>query len=78
MLSTSTRAWSRFSRWAALVGLLVGAQATLAQFSMVPAPLVADTPRASSAEIEKGFRIDGARHLDTAYPMRVYRGKLPP
>lgn len=50
----------------------------MAQFSMVPAPLVAAAPRASAAEIEKEYRIDAARHLYAAYPMRVYRGKLPP
>jgi hypothetical protein len=78
MHGTPRRARSRFSRWATLLGLLVGAEASMAQFSMVPAPLVADAPQASSAEIEKEFRIDGARHLYAAYPMRVYRGKLPP
>ena len=50
----------------------------MAQFSMVPAPLVGDPPVASTAEIEKEFRVDAARHLYSAYPMRVFRGKLPP
>ena len=50
----------------------------MAQFSMVPAPLVGDPPVASAAEIEKEFRVDAARHLYSAYPMRVFRGKLPP
>jgi len=48
------------------------------QFSQVPAPLVIEQPRASSAEIEREYRIDAARHLYAAYPMRVFRGKIPP
>ncbi len=66
--------------WRHLAGtaLLLAAQAAMAQFSMVPAPLVQGAPRASPAEIETEYRIDAARHVYTAYPMRVYRGKLPP
>lgn len=45
---------------------------------MVPAPLVQGTPRASAAEIETEYRIDAGRHIYAAYPMRIYRGKLPP
>ena len=52
--------------------------AAQAQFSMVPAPLTAGPPRASAAEIEREYRIDAARHLYAAYPMRIYRGKVPP
>ena len=33
---------------------------------------------ASQAEIEKEYRIDGARHLYAAYPMRIWRGKMQP
>lgn len=57
---------------------LLAAPAALAQFSMVPAPLVQGAPRASPAEIETEYRLDAARHIYAAYPMRVYRGKLPP
>ncbi len=64
-------------RLALVAGLLV-AGAAQAQFTMVPAPLVAGAPRESAAEIEKEYRIDGARHLYAAYPMRIFRGKLPP
>ena len=78
MNSRRRRASLRLCRQAALVGLLAVAKATLAQFSMVPAPVLGDAPAASAAEIEKEFRIDAARHLYSAYPMRVYRGKLPP
>lgn len=48
-----------------------------AQFSMVPSPLCKQ-PRESAQEIEREFRIDASRHLYTCYPMRVYKGKLPP
>jgi outer membrane biosynthesis protein TonB len=44
---------------------------------MVPAPLCA-TPRESANDVEQEFRIDAARHLYACYPMRVYRGRLPP
>ena len=65
-------------RRAALLAALACTQAALAQFSMVPAPLLPGPPRASAAEIEKEYRIDAARHIYAAYPMRVYRGKVPP
>lgn len=65
-------------RLAAIVMMLGAAQAALAQFSMVPAPLLPGPPRESAAEIEKEYRIDAARHIYAAYPMRVYRGKVPP
>jgi hypothetical protein len=61
---------------AALLPLLAAAPAQ-AQFSMVPAPLCAP-PRESQNDVEREFRIDAARHLYACYPMRVYRGKLPP
>ena len=52
--------------------------AAQAQFNMVPAPLTAGPPRESLAEIEREYRIDAARHIYAAYPMRIYRGKVPP
>lgn len=61
---------------AVVVGVLT-AQTASAQFSMVPAPLCAP-PRESTQEVEQEFRIDAARHLYACFPMRVYRGKLPP
>jgi len=45
---------------------------------MVPTPLTSEPPRESMAEIEREYRIDAARHLYAAYPMRIYRGKVPP
>lgn len=53
------------------------APAALAQFSMVPTPQCKEPPP-SANEVEQEFRIDAARHLYACFPMRVYRGKLPP
>ncbi len=75
MLNLSMMHWLRV---AALVTAVGAAQGALAQFSMVPAPLLPGPPRESAAEIEKEYRIDAARHIYAAYPMRVYRGKVPP
>ena len=66
----------------ALVGaaMAVGALAAtlaLAQFSMVPAPLCTQ-PKESATEGEREYRVDAAKHVYACYPMRVYRGKLPP
>jgi hypothetical protein len=58
--------------------LLAAAAAAQAQFSMVPAPVLPGAPRESAAEIEKEYRIDGARHIYAVYPTRIMRGKLPP
>ena len=48
------------------------------QFAAVPTPLQPAEQRSSEAEIAKEYRIDAARHIYAAYPMRVMRGKLPP
>ncbi len=61
-----------------LAAALSAPRAALAQFSMVPAPAVQNAPRASAAEGEKEYRVDAARHLYAAYPLRIYRGKMPP
>lgn len=58
-------------------GAALSAPAAMAQFSMVPAPLCAP-PRESTQVQEQEYRVDAARHLYACYPMRVYRGKLPP
>ena len=65
-----------------LQGMLLGAIAAaapsaMAQFSMVPTPTCKE-PKASGNDVEQEFRIDAARHLYSCFPMRVYRGKLPP
>jgi hypothetical protein len=75
MMQKNTLAvWLRLA--AVSAGLLL-AQSASAQFSMVPAPLCAP-PRESAQEVEQEYRIDAARHLYSCFPMRVYRGKLPP
>lgn len=56
---------------------LCAAQAAWAQFSMVPAPQCAP-PKESAQEEDAKYKLDAARHLYACYPMRVYRGKLPP
>ncbi|KPF57967.1 hypothetical protein D621_07320 [beta proteobacterium AAP51] len=48
-----------------------------AQFSMVPAPQCTQ-PKESATQGEREYRVDAARHIYACYPMRVYRGKLPP
>ena len=59
---------------AAWLGLVPQAQA---QFNMVPTPMCKE-PAASGQALEKEFRVDAARHLYACYPMRIYRGKMPP
>lgn len=66
------------ARAAVLLAVACTAGPALAQFNMVPTPLTPEPPRPSQAEIEKEYRIDAARHIYSAYPMRVYRGKVPP
>lgn len=61
---------------AASAAVLV-APAAKAQFSMVPSPTCKE-PVASQQDVEREFRIDASRHLYSCFPMRVYRGKLPP
>jgi periplasmic protein TonB len=56
---------------------LLAATAAQAQFSMVPNPSC-KAPEPSKQEVEQEFRLDAARHLYACFPMRVYRGKLPP
>jgi len=69
---------ARALRPLALCAFLVAAGGTAqAQFAMVPAPQCAQ-PRDSANEVEQEFRIDASRHLYACYPMRVFRGRLPP
>jgi len=59
---------------------LAAAVATLpaaAQFAMVPSPLLT-TAQPSQAESDKDYKTDAAKHLYAAYPMRIYKGRLPP
>ena len=79
-ITLKTSAASRLRRAgtgaAMAAGLLLSLPA-LAQFSMVPAPLCAP-PQASATDGERDYRIDAAKHVYACYPMRVFRGKLPP
>ena len=70
----SRRCWLRSAAGAAV---LLAAGVARAQFAMVPAPLTQGAPRASETEIEPEYRIDAARHVYAAFPMRVFRGRLP-
>ena len=59
-----------------LAGASVGHLAQ-AQFAMVPSPLAAAaTP--SEADAETVYKQDAARHLYASYPMRVFKGRMPP
>ncbi len=60
----------------ALAGFWLAAVAQ-AQFAMVPSPLPAGSV-ASEADSDTAYRSDAARHLYASYPMRVYKGRLPP
>jgi periplasmic protein TonB len=62
---------------ATLAAATLFAGSAQAQFSMVPAPSCKE-PAASTQDVEREFRIEASRHLYGCYPMRVFRGKLPP
>jgi periplasmic protein TonB len=68
---------TRIAKALAATATALLAQAASAQFSMVPTPQCKE-PTASAQEVEQEFRIDAARHLYGCFPMRIYRGKLPP
>jgi hypothetical protein len=78
MQKITPRALSQGLRLAVVSTALVWAAAAQAQFSMVPAPQVAGSSRESPAETDREYKLDAARHIYAAYPMRVFRGKLPP
>jgi periplasmic protein TonB len=65
-------------RAAALAAVLAATVTTAwAQFSMVPVPM--QVPAATSgAETPVDYKRDAAKHLYASFPMRIYRGKLPP
>lgn len=71
----------RYSRPLAAAALcLAGWLAALpaqAQFAMVPAPLAA-TPQPSEADSELNYKRDAAKHLYASYPLRIYKGRMPP
>lgn len=61
-----------------LAALFAGAWPAWAQFSLVPTPMMQADGRASQADDERQYRRDAGRMLYDAFPMQVYRGKLPP
>ena len=60
----------------ALAGSLLAAPAR-AQFAMAPSPLLT-TPSPSAAATDLAYKQDAAKHLYAAYPMRIFKGKMPP
>ena len=60
-----------------LGGLALWAASASAQFAMVPAPMPA-TGIPSQADSENDYRRDAAKHVYASFPMRIYRGKMPP
>lgn len=59
-----------------LAGVCLGGLAQ-AQFSLVPSPLAA-AAAPSEAETDPDYKREAARHLYASYPMRVYKGRMPP
>ncbi len=78
MFTTQATVVRRWFLAALFTGGLLAVQASWAQFSMVPAPLTAGPPKPSAATEDKAYRTDAARHLYASFPMRVFRGKMPP
>ena len=60
----------------ALAACLLAAPAR-AQFAMVPSPLLS-TPGPSEAASDDDYKRDAAKHLYASYPMRIFKGKMPP
>ncbi len=63
-----------------LLALLAGWLCALpaqAQFAMVPSPLP-PALQPSQAESDQEYRSEAAKHLYASYPMRVYKGRMPP
>ena len=60
------------------VSMLLASAGSWGQFMTVPLPLAAGEPRRSVAETERAYRLDAARQIYDAFPMHVFRGKLPP
>ena len=75
-IKTAAKATIGFRR-AALAAAVLAAQPALAQFAMVPATQC-KVPPVSANDVEQEYRIDAARHLYGCYPMRIFKGKLPP
>lgn len=61
-----------------LAAALLTIPAARAQFAMAPAPLAAAALQPSQAESDQDYRAEAAKHLYASYPMRIYKGKMPP
>lgn len=74
--------WGALRDMAAALALglaaLLAVMPAQAQFTTVPAPQLTGPVPASAAQTEADYRLEAARHIYAAYPMRVFRGKLPP
>ena len=67
-------------RWIVSAGCLLAALAgapAQAQFAMSPSPLLTTAPP-SAAGSDDEYKRDAAKHLYAAYPMRIYKGRMPP
>jgi hypothetical protein len=64
-------------RWVAVL-LALTAGAAQAQFAGTPAAVEGAFKRPSIAETALEYRNDGARHIYTAYPNLIYKGRMPP
>jgi TonB family protein len=53
------------------------AGAAQAQFAMVPSPLSSATAP-SEAETDQAYKLEAAKHIYASYPMRVFKGRMPP
>lgn len=62
---------------AALVAGWLCALPAHAQFAMVPSPLP-PALQPSQAESDQDYRSEAAKHIYASYPMRVYKGRMPP
>ena len=81
MLPSATRLAPSVLRWLRAL-LLVMAGGWLggvahAQFSLVPSPLGGATAP-SEAENDQDYKREAAKHIYASYPMRVFKGRMPP
>ena len=57
--------------------LACAASSSQAQFAMAP-PALPPALQASQADDDRLYRRDAARHIYASYPMRIYKGRMPP
>jgi periplasmic protein TonB len=79
-MSLSASRPSSWPHWrsALFVCGLLCAELAQAQFSFVPTPLAMETITPSAAQTLADYRRDAAQHLYGLFPLKVYRGKVPP